>query len=180
MREKPECRAKHLNCSLYNREGYTYRYYEIYGKIFIRRAALSERYLRKINVIASVEEGKEWIMIIMIKRAEWYWATQHVPVTVLSILPEFFNLILRTAIWHKHFNKLLFVEEFKLRIRSMFRVPILITSWVKILMLDKFYCLHLCKRLCKSWPKEIQISTMAMSKDIENKICIWNKYIFRD
>lgn len=50
-------------------------------------------------------------MIIMIKRAEMYSSIQHVPVTVLSILPEFSNLILTTIIRGKHFNKLLFVEE---------------------------------------------------------------------
>lgn len=73
-------------------------------------------------------------MTVLMKRAETYRATQHVPITVLSILFTFSNLILITNIWGKHFDKLLFVEEkIKLRIQIVFRIPTLGTDGVKIL-----------------------------------------------
>ena len=109
----------------------------MYMWILIRRVALSEEYLRKINVTVSVEEVPKEnndIMTVLIKRVEMYRATQHVPVTVLSILSKFSNLILTTNIWGKHFDKLLFVEEkIKLRILIVFRIPILDTDGVKTL-----------------------------------------------
>jgi len=127
----PGYQVKHLNFSLYSREDHLYMW------ILIRRVAVSEDYLRKINVTVSVEEvprENNDIMTVLIKRVEMYRATQHVPVTVLSILSKFSNLILTTNIWGKHLDKLLFVEEkIKLRIQIVFRIPILDTDGIKTL-----------------------------------------------
>ena len=100
----PEYQVKHLNFSLCSREDHMDMYYNVH--MDFDQKSVTVRGILK-NDQCDCQCGRGFLGKIIHndstdkKRVETYRATQHVLVTVLSILSKFSNLILTTNIWGK-------------------------------------------------------------------------------